>query len=57
MSSPPAVGSRHASRNRTQVFWCASFDDVADGRITGGEEFWLTELAEPAPGWRAPYRL
>ncbi len=37
------------------VFWCAGFYSVAEGRITNGVEHWVTEGSQPAPAWRRPY--
>ena len=39
------------------VFWCAGFYSVVDGRIRRGTEHWVTAGADPAPGWRAQFRV
>jgi ketosteroid isomerase-like protein len=54
-----ASGARVAAQVRVEqgadVFWCAGFYTVRDGRILDGVEHWVTERAEPAPGWRQVY--
>lgn len=38
-------------------FWCFGFYLVVDGLITSAIESWVEEGAEPAPDWRAPFRV
>ena len=37
------------------MFWCAGFYTVTDGRISQGVEHWMTEGSEPLPEWRKPF--
>ncbi len=39
------------------LFHCLSFAEVEDGLITRSVDFWLDDAGEPAPDWRAPFRL
>lgn len=54
-----AAGHRVAAQicvpNGGQIDWLSGFYTVADGRIVEGHEHWVTERAEPAPDWRAPF--
>lgn len=54
-----AHGDRVAAQVRVvhgeDVFWCAGFYSVGDEVITAGVEHWVTEGADPPPGWREPY--
>ena len=40
-----------------EVFWCAGFYTVRDGVICDGVEHWVTAGSQPAPAWRAPFRV
>jgi hypothetical protein len=55
-----AADDRVAARVRVDhgddLFWCAGYYTVTDGRIADGVELWCTEGSEPAPAWRAPFR-
>ncbi len=52
-------GDRAAAQVRVDhgddVFWCAGFYTVADGRIASGTEHWVTAGSSQPPGWRAPF--
>lgn len=54
-----AAGERVASQVKVvhgdEVFWCAGFYTVVDGRIVDGTEHWVTAGAEDRPDWREPY--
>ena len=56
-----AEGPRVAARVRVShgdtLFHCLSFAEVEDGLITRSVDFWLDDAGEPAPDWRAPFRL
>ncbi len=54
-----ADGDRVASQVRVEqggaTYWCAGFATVRDGVIVDLVEHWLTEGADPPPGWRAAF--
>jgi ketosteroid isomerase-like protein len=56
-----AAGDRVAAQVRVpnggQIDWLSGFYTVVDGRIAEGHEHWVTERAEPAPAWRAPFTV
>ena len=56
-----AEGNRVAAQVRVDhgetVFGWAGFYSVADGQIRGGTEHWVTAGGDPAPGWRAAFRV
>jgi SnoaL-like domain len=39
-------------RHGAEVFWCAGFYTVREGRIVHGVEHWVTEGSETPPEWR-----
>ena len=53
----PRVVARVRVTQEGQVFHCLSFADVDGDRIAGSVDFWLDDRGEPAPDWRAPYRV
>ena len=53
----PRVVARVRVPHGDLLFHCVSFADVADGLITRSVDHWLDDAGEPAPEWRAPYRL
>jgi hypothetical protein len=54
-------GSRVVARVRVPhgdtLFHCLTFADVDDGRIARSVDFWLDDGGDPAPDWRAPFRV
>jgi ketosteroid isomerase-like protein len=52
-------GARVAAQVRVdqgqEIYWCAGFYTVRDGRIVDGVEHWVTACSEPAPPWRHAY--
>ena len=56
ISEGDQVAARVCVAQGADLFWCTGFYTVDDGVITDGVEHWLTEGAEAAPAWRAPYR-
>lgn len=54
-----ATGDRVAAQVRVpnggQIDWLSGFYTVRNGVIVEGHEHWVTEHAEPAPDWRAPF--
>lgn len=54
-----SAGSRVAAQVRVDhgedVFWCAGFYSVVDGRIMRGTEHWVTEGSVPPPDWRRAF--
>lgn len=56
-----AEGDRVAARVRVthgdDLFHCLSFAVVEDGLIARSIDFWLDDRGDPAPDWRAPFRL
>ena len=52
-------GARVAAQVRVDqgpdIYWCAGFYTVRDGRIVDGVEHWVTEGSEQAPPWRQAY--
>jgi ketosteroid isomerase-like protein len=54
-----ASGNRTAAQVRVvlddEVFWCAGFYTVQDGRIVDGVEHWITADSETPPAWRIPF--
>lgn len=51
-----AAGTRVAAQVRVahgdDVFWCAGFYEVVDGRIASGVEHWVTQHSAEPPAWR-----
>ena len=51
-----ASGGRVAAQVRVDhgddVFWCAGFYEVSDGRIESGVEHWVTAGHATPPAWR-----
>jgi hypothetical protein len=53
----PRVVARVRVPHGDDLFHCVSFADVADGLIARSVDYWLDDAGDPAPDWRAPYRL
>ncbi len=45
----------HRAGDDVDVFWCAGFYTVRDGRIADGVEHWVTEGGAAPPEWRRPF--
>ena len=56
-----AEGDRVAARVRVtqgdDLFHCLSFAVVEDGLIARSLDYWVDDAGDPAPDWRAPFRL
>ena len=56
-----AEGDRVAARVRVtqgdELFHCLSFAVVEDGLIARSLDHWVDDAGDPAPDWRAPFRL
>lgn len=51
----PRVAVQVRVPNGGQTDWLSGFYTVRDGLIVDGVEHWLTDSAETAPVWRAPF--
>ena len=49
---PARVAAQVKVTHGDDVFWCAGFYTVVDGRIVDGVEHWVTEGSQPPPAWR-----
>jgi SnoaL-like domain len=49
------VAAQVVVRQGTDVFWCAGFYTVDDGKIVRGVEHWVTERSETPPEWRRSF--
>ena len=53
----PRVVARVRVPHGDDLFHCLSFADVEDGLIARSVDYWVDDAGDPAPDWRAPFRV